>query len=279
MVTNETYYKMLCEFFEKGSKHGLSPFEKRHYYFVFMMECHKQGIYLEYDVKGEMEEALLVIFNSALDYKKVYDEIYSVAWYGGHSTDMEGHRDSSEDEEAIFDFMWDLRDKYLFKRDPEPPVSAEEFEVAIKYAVDKHAGQTRKNGEPYVLHPIRVATYVRSKGGDLTCQTVALFHDLLEDTSATEEEISEYGEAVLEAVKLLSKNLNHDMDSYIENILKNPMARLVKEGDRIDNLTDAVTCGDVKFMKKYVAETEQYYLNNFPAVAPYLEALKNAITE
>ena len=157
--------------------------------------------------------------------------------------------------------------------------SNSKFETAIKFAVDKHAGQTRKNGEPYVLHPIRVAAYVRRKGGDLICQTVALFHDLLEDTDATEEEIGAYGEDILEAVKLLSKNINPDMDTYIENILKNPMARLVKEGDRIDNLIDAVPCGDIKFMRKYIAETEQYYLGNFPEVRPYLDALKDAVNQ
>jgi len=277
-ITNETYFELLKEFFDEGRSHGMSDFERDHYYFVFLTECKKMGVYKEFSTE-EREDTLFFIFNRALDYKKLYEAIYSVVWNCYKSTDLEGHRDFTENEEALYDFLWDLNKKYLEPRDPKKPVSNEEFNKALKFIVDKHAGQTRRNGEPYVLHPIRVAAYVRKMGGDLTCQTVALFHDLLEDTDATEEEIGKYGDRVLEAVKLLSKNINHEMNSYIGNILKNPMARLVKEGDRIDNLTDAATCGDIKFMKKYIAETEDYYINNFPNVAEALEALKKVVAE
>ncbi len=133
------------------------------------------------------------------------------------------------------------------------------FENALRLITDKHAGQTRRNGEPYVMHPIRVAIDLRNQGYDLVYQIAGLFHDLLEDTDTTEEEIAVYGDDILTAVKLLSKNYSKDKRSYTDNILANPIAKAVKTADRIDNLLDACNCGDLKFMIRYRDETREFY--------------------
>ena len=103
---------------------------------------------------------------------------------------------------------------------------------ALAFATQKHEGQTRKLGEPYITHPIAVAEMMVEKGLSEDYIIAALFHDLLEDTDATEKEISDIGgEAVLAAVKLLTKEQNYQMDSYIAKIKENPIARAVKLAD------------------------------------------------
>ena len=138
-----------------------------------------------------------------------------------------------------------------------------DYENALLLAIKKHAGQSRKDKTPYINHPIRVALRLKEKGYDLTYQIAGLFHDLLEDTDASEDEIRVYGEDILTAVKLLTKKPNQDMPLYVENILHNPIAKAVKEADRNDNLIEAASCEDLGFMERYLDETNKYYINNF----------------
>ena len=82
----------------------------------------------------------------------------------------------------------------------------ERYQKAEAFATEKHKGQFRIGGEPYIMHPLAVAEIVRNQGYGMDYQITALFHDLLEDTDATEEEIFDLGGArVLEAVRLLTK--------------------------------------------------------------------------
>ena len=66
------------------------------------------------------------------------------------------------------------------------------FEDALQLATKKHAGQLRRDGTPYIWHPIAVAGLLRTAGFDEKYQVAGLFHDLLEDTDATEDEINNY---------------------------------------------------------------------------------------
>ena len=151
-----------------------------------------------------------------------------------------------------------------------------DYENALLLAVKKHAGQPRKDGTPYINHPIRVALRLKEEGYDLTYQIVGLFHDLLEDTDTSEEEIRAYGEDILTAVRLLTKNPQKNMSSYIEDILHNPIAKAVKEADRNDNLIEAASCGKLEFMEQYLDETNKYYINNF-SVSESMDVLTEGI--
>ena len=83
---------------------------------------------------------------------------------------------------------------------------SQRLEAALQFAAGKHAGQKRIGGEPYISHPMAVAELLRESGYDEEHQIAGLFHDLLEDTDATEDEIAAYGNLqILEAVKLLTK--------------------------------------------------------------------------
>lgn len=132
------------------------------------------------------------------------------------------------------------------------------YSKALALASEKHAGQIRKDGSPYIFHPLRVSKAIADAGYNINYQIAGLFHDLLEDTDTTLEEIKIYGEDVLEAVKLVSKNYCNNMKDYIPNILKNHMASVVKNVDRIDNLWDACNIIDEKFQKYYLKKSKEY---------------------
>lgn len=136
----------------------------------------------------------------------------------------------------------------------------EKYQKALEFATAKHDGQYRKGGEPYIIHPITVAQYVKDKGFGIDYQITALFHDLLEDTDATEEEILSYGnKEILEAVKLLTKQKGYDMAEYVAKIKQNDMAFQVKAADRLHNLRSAFVTS-TEFKRKYILETVDWYL-------------------
>ena len=99
---------------------------------------------------------------------------------------------------------------------------SQKLQSALDFATKKHKGQKRIGGADDITHPIAVCEMVKQKGYGEDYQITALFHDLLEDTDATEQEILQYGgEEVLKAVKLLTKQKGYDMAEYIGAIKNN----------------------------------------------------------
>ena len=106
------------------------------------------------------------------------------------------------------------------------------LQLALEFATEKHKGQKRIGGDDYITHPVAVCEIVKSQDYDENYQIAALFHDLLEDTDATDEEILKYGnKEVLDAVKLLTKEKGYVMAEYIQSIKENPIAKAVKLAD------------------------------------------------
>ena len=138
---------------------------------------------------------------------------------------------------------------------------SERVRRALEFATLKHKGQKRIGGDDYITHPIAVCEIVKKQGYGEDFQITALFHDLLEDTNATEKEILEYGnQNVLTAVKLLTKIKGYDMQTYIEGIKGNQIAFVVKSADRLHNLQSALVA-NVEFKRKYILETVEWYLD------------------
>ncbi len=134
------------------------------------------------------------------------------------------------------------------------------IEKCVEFIKEKHKGQKRKHGTPYYTHPIAVSEMLKEKGFGENYQVTGLFHDLLEDTNCTENEIFELSnQQVLEAVKLVTKTKGYIMSEYIENISKNDIARMVKLADRIHNLSEATNTSE-EFRKKYIKETEEWFI-------------------
>ncbi len=77
---------------------------------------------------------------------------------------------------------------------------------AYEYISEKHKGQKRKSGEPYIVHPLNVAKILADMNLDSTTVIAGLLHDVLEDTDATYEEIKElFGKEVADIVEGVTK--------------------------------------------------------------------------
>lgn len=83
---------------------------------------------------------------------------------------------------------------------------SERVDDALTFAKQAHTGQFRKSGEPYIIHPILVASIVAKITGDESMVMAALLHDVVEDTPVTIEEVKErYGDDVAHLVGGLTK--------------------------------------------------------------------------
>ena len=77
---------------------------------------------------------------------------------------------------------------------------------AFEYAREKHSGQNRSSGEPYVCHPVSVAKIIVEYGFDNDSVIAALLHDVVEDTNTTLDEISSlFGQEVSSLVNGVTK--------------------------------------------------------------------------
>jgi GTP pyrophosphokinase len=117
-----------------------------------------------------------------------------------------------------------------------------------EFAAKAHDGQLRRSGDPYVIHPLGVATTIAELKLDVPSICAGLLHDCVEDTSATTEEITKlFGPEIsflVEGVTKLGKiPWNTKEERQAENFRKMllAMARdirviLIKLADRVDNM-------------------------------------------
>ena len=122
------------------------------------------------------------------------------------------------------------------------------IDKAVDYAKAKHASQTRKDGSPYIIHPLAVAQIVTEMGLDIDAILGALLHDTIEDTDTSHEDIEKlFGPTVAELVEGVTKLTRADFSSreqaQMENLRKMFMAMskdirvvLIKIADRLHNI-------------------------------------------
>jgi (p)ppGpp synthase/HD superfamily hydrolase len=110
------------------------------------------------------------------------------------------------------------------------------LERAIEVAVIAHAGQVDKNGEAYILHPLRVMLSVRERGGTPHQQAAAVLHDVLEDCDVSEDFLEQrFPEEVCDMVDALTHQDGEEYDAFRRRAAKTPGALLIKEADIRDN--------------------------------------------
>ena len=154
---------------------------------------------------------------------------------------------------------------------------SEMLQRALIFAKEKHDGQKRIGGDDYITHPMAVCEIVKSQGFDKNYQITALFHDLLEDTDSTEEDILKYGnQEILEAVNLLTKKKGYDMAEYVSSIKRNPIAFKVKAADRLHNLQCAIITSE-EFKRKYILETLDWYMDFSPEIRNAVKRLAESL--
>ena len=119
---------------------------------------------------------------------------------------------------------------------------------AIEYAENKHSAQKRKDGSPYIIHPLAVAEIIAEMGLDTDAILGALLHDCIEDTDASFEDIARrFGTTTAELVegvtKLTRANFSSSEERQMENLRKMFMAMskdirvvLIKIADRLHNM-------------------------------------------
>ncbi len=158
----------------------------------------------------------------------------------------------------------------------------EPWSLAAMIAIKAHKKQKRRNGESYVNHPLRLRNRYISllkpyNEADMEMvdllniptagvMDVCLLHDVIEDTDVTMEEIKKkyeeigelkyFEECVEEPLRLLTHIKTEPYDVYIDKLIKNPVASLVKMFDLEDNLNlfglDEITPEDIDRSKRYI---------------------------
>ncbi len=126
--------------------------------------------------------------------------------------------------------------------------STERIRRAYEYARAAHGDQLRKDGSPYITHPLAAAVIVAEMGLDEESVIAALLHDVIEDTEVTHEDVAkQFGEsvaAIVEGVTKLTKmRYTSKEEEQMENLRKMllAMARdirvvLIKMADRLHNM-------------------------------------------
>ena len=100
---------------------------------------------------------------------------------------------------------------------------------ALRIAFDAHKEQTDKSGAPYIFHPFHLAGQMNTEEE----VTVALLHDVMEDTPTTLDDLRAHGfsPCVLDALAVLTHRPGVSYADYIEQIARNALARSVKLAD------------------------------------------------
>ena len=113
---------------------------------------------------------------------------------------------------------------------------------AIMIMYEAHKDQLDKSGIPYVFHPWHVAESMKD---EKRC-TVALLHDVIEDTDVTLDILRQnnFPEDVIEAINVLTKKEDEDYAEYIRNIANNEIATDVKIADLMHNLDKTRVIGE-----------------------------------
>jgi len=144
------------------------------------------------------------------------------------------------------------------------------LQSAYHFSEQAHEGQFRNSGEPYISHPLAVASILAEWHLDSQALTAALLHDVMEDTSVTKTEISRnFGKPVAELVDGVSKLDKIEFESHAEAQAENfrkmllAMARdvrviLIKLADRLHNMRTLGGVGDEK-RRRIARETLEIY--------------------
>jgi GTP pyrophosphokinase len=155
-------------------------------------------------------------------------------------------------------------------RSHHPGASTELIERAFALANDRHRGQLRKSGEPYVSHPIAVATILAELGLDDMTLAAALLHDVVEDTPVTLEdvrrdlgdEIAGIVDGVTKLDRLQFETKEAQQAATLQKLLvamaKDIRVLLIKLADRLHNMRTLAALSEHK-QQRIAQETLDVY--------------------
>ena len=152
-----------------------------------------------------------------------------------------------------------------------PDADLDIIDRAYIYSARVHDGQMRLSGEPYLSHPLEVASILSDMNLDVVSVAAGLLHDVIEDTRATEEDIKEmFGQDVLNIVsgvtKLGTLPLRSSQARQAESIRKMILAMandirviLIKLADRLHNMRTLQFHNSEQKKRKIAQETLDIY--------------------
>lgn len=173
-----------------------------------------------------------------------------------------------------------LREKLINR--VESVFSDEEVELvkkALDFACERHRGQFRVSGDPYITHPINVALILIDLKMDATTVAAGLLHDILEDTDTTSEELEEvFGREItflvegvtkirqiplseLDGARELGKMYRQKVETYrkmILSIAEDIRVLVIKLADRLHNIKTLESLPDDK-KRRIARETLEIY--------------------
>ncbi len=141
---------------------------------------------------------------------------------------------------------------------------------AYLYASEGHLNQKRASGEPYITHPLQVATYLADLSMDIETVVSAILHDLIEDTDVTFKDIKkEFGSDIANIVDGVTKldkiQYNSNEEAQADAIRKMVIAMskdirvlILKLADRLHNIQTIQYLADYK-QEKIANETLYVY--------------------
>jgi RelA/SpoT family (p)ppGpp synthetase len=190
--------------------------------------------------------------------------------------DLESTLHLDTESEIEVDLAADLKEK----QDPDStpsikvrPCDAEDIALirrAFWFGHRLHQGQRRRSGEPYIAHPVAVATLLRDLGADAETIAAGFLHDVIEDTDITAEMLAlEFGaevSALVDGVTKLSKyNFSSKTAQQAENFRRMFLAMakdirviVVKLADRLHNMRTLEFMPEEK-QKQIAEETMQIF--------------------
>ena len=151
-----------------------------------------------------------------------------------------------------------------------PPPQVERVREAYDFGAEKHLGQKRLSGEPYITHPVAVADILADLRLDADTLVAAILHDVIEDTPTAKAEIASiFGQVVAELVDGVSKldqiQFKNRQEAQAESFRKMLLAMvrdirviMVKLADRMHNMRTLGVMPPVK-RRRIARETLEIY--------------------
>jgi GTP pyrophosphokinase len=153
----------------------------------------------------------------------------------------------------------------------DPRADAAMIEAAWRLAEESHAPQKREDGQPYIVHPLAVATILAGYRLDAATVATALLHDTVEDTGVTLAELEKrFGKEVARLVdgvtKLTRLEIQSERTKQAENFRKLVLAMsedirvlIVKLADRLHNMRTLGAVGKPEKRARTARETIEIY--------------------
>ena len=105
---------------------------------------------------------------------------------------------------------------------------------AIKIACEAHQGQFSINGEPYILHPLRLLIKAKSNEERI----IAVLHDVIEKSNISLADLKNKGfdQNIISYIDSLSRRRSESYIEYIERLMQNKISVKIKLLDLADNI-------------------------------------------